>query len=201
MGKNAGKKFPHIWSRSGKEDLISENYREIRKYGADVLESEDFAEAMEQTHHFHSTVGQHSLDVTFVALGISVLLARFFGVKVNARAIVVGCLCHDLGILKRERFRSGQDMCRRHPIESAEVAKKYAGDDAVVNDMCLHHMFPLMTTAPETTEGWIISVADKISSVGEVALPPVRRKWERRNDFAYAAARKSGEPESLPLEA
>jgi uncharacterized protein len=162
--------------------LQSENIYNIEKYGKPVLNSLKFREALEQCHHHCSTVGMHSLNVTFVALGIGYLLDKFH-IRTNTRALVIGCLCHDLGILDRERFPSNSSMCRLHPIESADLSVFFSDpeDRERVYDICRHHMFPLMATPPKTTEGWVITVADKVSAVGERMLPPVRRMWERRN--------------------
>ena len=157
--------------------LTAEKIADIEKYGKTVLGSREFEAAMKQKHHYKSTVGQHSLDVAFIALAV----------RISIRAIVIGCLCHDLGILDRSHFASGPDMCRMHPIESAAISREFSNNDATVFDMCEHHMFPLMSKPPKTTEGWIVSIADKVSSVGEVVLPPVRKKWERRNAEVMSA--------------
>lgn len=166
--------------------LTAEKIADIEKYGKTVLGSREFEAAMKQKHHYKSTVGQHSLDVAFIALAIGLFLEKLH-VRISIRAIVIGCLCHDLGILDRSHFASGSDMCRMHPIESAAISREFSNNDATVFDMCEHHMFPLMSKPPKTTEGWIVSIADKVSSVGEVVLPPVRKKWERRNAEVMSA--------------
>ena len=167
---NFEKHLRHAGEKGKPYILTAEKIADIEKYGKTVLGSREFEAAMKQKHHYKSTVGQHSLDVAFIA-----------------RAIVIGCLCHDLGILDRSHFASGPDMCRMHPIESAAISKEFSNNDATVFDMCEHHMFPLMSKPPKTTEGWIVSIADKVSSVGEVVLPPVRKKWERRNAEVMSA--------------
>lgn len=162
--------------------MQEENISNIEKYGKPVLNSLKFREALEQCHHHSSTVGMHSLNVTFVALGIGYMLAKLH-IRTDTRALVVGCLCHDLGILGRERFTSSSSMCRLHPIESADLSVFFADpeDRDKVYDICMHHMFPLLAAPPRTKEGWVITVADKVSAVGERMLPPVRRMWEKRN--------------------
>ena len=162
--------------------LQNESIYKIEKYGKPVLYSLMFREALEQCHHRSSTVGMHSLNVTFVALGIGYFLDKLH-IHTNTRALVIGCLCHDLGILDRDRFTSNSSMCRLHPIESADLSVFFSDpeDRDRVYDICRHHMFPLMATPPKTKEGWVITVADKVSAVGERMLPPVRRMWERRN--------------------
>ncbi|MGN0362990.1 MAG: HD domain-containing protein [Bilifractor sp.] len=168
--------------------MQEENIDNIEKYGRPVLSSLKFREALSQCHHHSSTVGMHSLNVTFIALGICNLM-QMLHLHVDTKALVVGCLCHDLGILDRSRFASGPAMCKMHPVESADLSVFFADADsrATVYDICRHHMFPLMATPPKTTEGWVITLADKISAVGEIALPPVRRKWEKRNMKVIAA--------------
>ena len=80
--------------------LTAEKIADIEKYGKTVLGSREFEAAMKQKHHYKSTVGQHSLDVAFIALVIGLFLAKLH-VRISIRAIVIGCLCHDLGFLDR----------------------------------------------------------------------------------------------------
>ena len=75
--------------------------KDISSYGSDILNSDELKEAYDQTHHLWSTVGEHTLRVTASSVMICYAL-RKLGIKANIPAVVIGSLCHDLGILRRD---------------------------------------------------------------------------------------------------
>ena len=111
--------------RENRKDRIK---GDLMLYGNDVLQSEEMKQAFEQTHHQWSTVGEHTFRVAFSSVMICYAL-RKLNIKVSIPAVVVGALCHDLGILGRnEKFSSAKECSREHPKDSVEVARGIVGE-------------------------------------------------------------------------
>ena len=153
--------------RENRKDRIK---GDLMRYGSDVLKSEEMKQAFEQTHHQWSTVGEHTFRVAFSSVMICYAL-RKLNIKVSIPAVVVGALCHDLGILGRsEKFSSAKECSREHPKESVEVAREIVSDmPEGTEDIIERHMWPAgESEAPNSIEGVVVSVADKYSAVKDI---------------------------------
>ena len=153
--------------RENRKDRIK---GDLMRYGSDVLKSEEIKQAFEQTHHQWSTVGEHTFRVAFSSVMICYAL-RKLNIKVSIPAVVVGALCHDLGILGRsEKFSSAKECSREHPKESVEVAREIVSDmPEGTEDIIERHMWPAgESEAPNSIEGVVVSVADKYSAVKDI---------------------------------
>ena len=143
---------------------------DLQKYGGEVLDSEEMKEAFQQTHHKRSTVGEHTVRVAATSVLICYVL-RKMKINVNLPAVVVGSLCHDLGILGRnEKYSSAKECSREHPRESLEVAREIVDEmPEKAEDIIERHMWPLgKSEAPNSLEGVIVSVADKYNAVKDI---------------------------------
>jgi len=160
----------HRQIREKREDRKDRIKGDLMLYGNDVLKSEEMKKAFEQTHHQWSTVGEHTFRVAFSSVMICYAL-RKLNIKVSIPAVVVGALCHDLGILGRnEKFSSAKECSREHPKESVEVAREIVSDmPEGTEDIIERHMWPAgETEAPNSIEGVVVSVADKYSAVKDI---------------------------------
>ena len=144
-------------------------HRSIWKNGKKVLNSAEFKQAQEQVHHHHTTVGVHSLHVAETSLRLHYLLQKA-GLQTDEKALVIGALCHDLGMLDRDaKFANNRECCRKHPQDSAEIAEHLVGDlDPKTADIIRRHMFPATPVPPNSIEGFIVSIADKYVSVRDL---------------------------------
>ena len=143
---------------------------DIDSFGGDILSSDELKEAYDQTHHMWSTVGEHTLRVTASSVMICYAL-RKLGIKANIPADVIGSLCHDLGILKRdEKYESKKECYREHPADSVKVAKELVPDLTEHSaDIIERHMWPGGSSKlPNSVEGMIVSVADKYAAVKDI---------------------------------
>lgn len=131
-----------------------------------------FQEAMEQTHHLRTTVGDHSINVAYYGLIICALLVHI-GIRINERELVRASLCHDLGIVGRShKFKNNRECCVRHPIDSLAIAEQMLPDlTDVERDSIRYHMFPLLCRNPHHAVGWVITIADKISQMRDMIAP------------------------------
>lgn len=153
--------------RENRKDRIKED---LMLYGNDVLQSDEMKQAFEQTHHRVSTVAEHTFRVGFYSVMICYAL-RKLNINVSIPAVVIGALCHDLGILGRgEKFSSAKECSREHPKDSVEVARVLLSEmPDKTEDIIERHMWPLGDSeAPNSIEGVVVSIADKYSAVKDI---------------------------------
>ena len=143
---------------------------DIELYGHEVLESEEMKNAYDQTHHIWSTRGEHTIRVTATSVLICYVLRKLH-IKVSIPAVVIGALCHDLGMLDRgEKFASDKEAIRDHAEESVKVAREIVEDmPEMAEEIIERHMWPMgKTDAPSTVESVVVSVADKYTAVKDL---------------------------------
>lgn len=160
----------HRQIREKREDRKERIKNDLQLYGEDVLNSEEMKEAFQQTHHRWSTVGEHTFRVAFSSVMICYALKKL-NIKVSVPAVVIGALCHDLGILGRDgKYSSSKEMSREHPKESVTVARDLVADmPEKTEDIIERHMWPAgQSKAPNSIEGVIVSAADKYSAVKDI---------------------------------
>lgn len=144
--------------------------KDINRYGKKILESEQMKQAYEQTHHQWATVGEHTLRVTATSVLICYALKKL-NIKANVPAVVVGALCHDLGILGRDKkYSSSKECSKEHPVDSVKVARELVpGLSDKSADIIERHMWPVgESKVPNSIEGVVVSVADKYSAVKDL---------------------------------
>lgn len=145
-------------------------HKDIERYGSEILNSEELKAAYEQTHHLWSTVGEHTLRVTVSSVMACYALQKLH-IKANIPAVVIGALCHDLGILGRdEKFSSAKELSHEHPVESVRIARELVPELTEKSaDIIERHMWPAGgTNAPNSLEGVIVSAADKAEAVRDL---------------------------------
>lgn len=160
----------HRQIREKREDRKDRIKNDLILYGKDVLQSEEMKQAFQQTHHQWSTVGEHTFRVAFSSVMICYAL-RKLGIKVSIPAVVIGALCHDLGILGRsEKYSSAKECSAEHPKDSVEVARGLVEElPEKTEDIIERHMWPAgESEAPNSIEGVVVSVADKYSAVKDI---------------------------------
>lgn len=160
----------HKQIREKREDRKERIKGDLMLYGSDVLKSEEMKKAFEQTHHQWTTVGEHTFRVAFSSVMICYAL-RKLNIKVSIPAVVIGALCHDLGILGRnEKFSSAKECSREHPKDSVEVARGLVSEmPEKTEDIIERHMWPAGDSeVPNSIEGVVVSVADKYSAVKDL---------------------------------
>jgi len=140
--------------------------QEIYNIGAVLLESELMNRAKTQRHHMSTTLYDHTMEVSRKSVMLCNKLEKR-GKHVDRKNVIIGALCHDLAMVGRdEKYISGKEACKRHPIESAEIARDFFPD---INDETVRtierHMWPLTPDPPVSLEDWVVSQADKEASV------------------------------------
>lgn len=132
--------------------------------GADVLASPKVQALRGFMQHGRVTRYEHSLSVCYIALCIS----RRLRLRVDEQSMVRGALLHDYFLYDwhdpgRPRLTHGFT----HPGAALREAERDFSINWIERDVIHRHMFPLTPIPPQTREGWIVSMADKISAVLE----------------------------------
>lgn len=160
---------------------------DLERYGHAILHSDEMHRAYRQTHHTRSTVAEHIRRVAEKSLSICYALNRLH-IRTDIPAVVVGSLCHDLGILGRdEKYGSDRECYRRHPMDSLAIARRLVEDlPEKVPDIIEHHMWPSAgSRAPDSLEALVVSLADKAAAVEDFIrgsrVKPVGFKETLRN--------------------
>ena len=160
----------HRQIREKRENRKERIKNDLQEYGREVLASDEMKQAFNQTHHQWSTVGEHTFRVAFSSVMICYALKKL-NIKVSVPAVVIGALCHDLGMLGRsDRYSSDKEAVMEHPKESVAVAREIVEDlPEKTEDIIERHMWPLGDSkAPNSIEGAVVSVADKYNAVKDV---------------------------------
>ena len=160
----------HRQIREKREDRKARIRQDVERYGSEVLSSDEMKQAFGQTHHKLATVGEHTMRVTMSSVMICYVLKKM-NINVSVPAVVIGSLCHDLGMLgRRDKFKSLKEANSGHPKESVEIAKEIVGElPPKTEDIIERHMWPLGDSkAPNSIEGAIVSVADKYNAVKDI---------------------------------
>ena len=128
----------------------------LKKYGEKIMRSEEFKMAMKQKHHISTSVGLHSLHVAQA----SICLCN----------ILIGALCHDLGMVGRyEKYSNNMECCHMHPINSVRITKNLVPDiNKKTQDIIRTHMFPLTQRPPAYAEGVVVCLADKYVTLQDI---------------------------------
>lgn len=159
----------HRQIREKREDRKERIREDLELYGGKVLQSEEMQQAYDQTHHMWSTLGEHTMRVAMSSVMICYALRKLH-IRVNIPVVVVGALCHDLGMLGREKYSTAKASNTEHPKESVSVARELVDDlTEEAESIIERHMWPLgESEAPDSIEGAIVSVADKYNAVKDL---------------------------------
>ena len=151
----------------------------ILKYGKDILCSDVFRQAASETHHVRGTVLDHTLNVCVVSLRLARQLKNR-GIKVSEKDLVHAALCHDLGMIGRDRKYKGKyNAWEAHPEESARIAREILPDlTGEAEEIVRSHMWPLSGSLPRTNEGVLLCIADKYASMEDW------KAWVTKNSFS-----------------
>ncbi len=142
--------------------------KKILTIGEPVLSSELFHKGYWQTHHKICSVGEHTLNVTTVALAHAMRINRGEK-KVREDVVILAGLCHDLGIIGRdEKYKNDFQCGQCHAGDSVICAKEILPNlDEMTIDSIQNHMWPVTKTPPHYREGFLILSADKFSATAE----------------------------------
>ena len=139
----------------------------IKKYGKDILESENMYLLKKCIQHGNVSVYEHSLKVAYLSLKI----AKILKIDVDKRSLVRGALLHDYFLYDWHTINKNT---RLHAWRHASRAYNNASEEFELNkiekDIIIKHMFPINIIPPKYTESVIVTIADKISATRETIV-------------------------------
>ncbi len=158
---------------------------EVFVYGGDIIRSDRFEKARTVSHHIKYTVAVHSVEVAMYAL----LLARWLNRhhithKVNERDLVRAALLHDIGMTE-DSVHSSPSYRRAfsHPKEGNRIARDEFHLNQIQLNAIRRHMWPIGIIPPRHVIGWILTVADNMSSFNEgLNMLKARMRRNRRKN-------------------
>ncbi len=132
------------------------------------LENESrFSMTRDFTQHGDVSVFTHCICVAYLSCSI----IRFFNIKANLAALIMGALLHDYFLYD---WHDGE-LCRKihgftHPYKACANAKADFELTSVEENIIKRHMFPLVPIPPRYRESWIVCLADKVCALEETLM-------------------------------
>ena len=129
----------------------------------DILNNEKFKSLDKELHH-GITRYEHSIHVaklTYVMLKKSK--------NKNLKEAVRASLLHDFYNDSELTKYNSVEKLNAHPSMALENAKKHFNINKMQEDIIVNHMFPSTRVLPKTKEGKIVSIADKLVAIYEMA--------------------------------
>lgn len=137
----------------------------LNKHGADILSSDGMKKEKSIKQHRTTTTFDHSIGVVYFSL----LIAKYFRLKVSEKELVRGALLHDYFLYD---WHDPDPSHRLHGFSHAKTALKNAEKDFeltdIERDIIVKHMFPLNIKAPSCKESAVVCIADKICAICEM---------------------------------
>lgn len=132
----------------------------------DILNNDHYQLIKDISHHGSTDRYSHCLSVSYRAYKI----AKIFGG--DLRIIARSGLLHDFYYEKTSDFSSKLSkiklLIRQHPSLAVINAKKEFNINDREENAIISHMYPVNFCLPRYKESWIVAIADKIVSFGEV---------------------------------
>ena len=158
--------------------------RLLYRSGRAILDSDGMQQEKHFFQHGNTSCYDHSLSVARMAI----FLALRFRIRVDMDSMVRGALLHDYFLYDWHEWDNGTH--RLHGLTHWQTALLNASRDfqlgGVERDSIARHMFPLTPIPPKYLEGYIVSLADKISATRETLSPT---RFKRRKRYARHSRR------------
>lgn len=155
----------HIKKYNNKDGIKLDN-KKLRKYGKDILDSDNFKSTKNYIQHGNMTVHEHCVNVAKTSLKIK----KALHISCNERDLIRGALLHDY-FLYDWHIPSETDSRKLHgfyhPTFALINAKKEYSLTPKQEDIIKKHMWPLTVIPPMCKESWIVTAADKYCSTME----------------------------------
>ncbi len=152
--------------------LNQELENKIQQYINEFMKIPEFKQGFKQTHHYNTTVSDHSIHVAIISAKICYYLNKM-GMHFAIDGVIRVSLLHDVGIVgarkKTIKEMDGHCLAIYHPLKSVEIAENTLLDltDREKN-IIETHMFPLSQHFPKYKESWLIVISDKVAFTKDI---------------------------------
>lgn len=143
--------------------LSKENEEFFKEVYFEVRTSSRFNECDKFIQHGNTSVKQHVIMVTLLALNLSEKLH----IKVNKKDLIRGALLHDYYLYDWHDKKLKDLHGIYHPRRALKQALKEFELTEHEIDIIMKHMFPLTLRPPRYREAVLVCIADKICAWGE----------------------------------
>ncbi len=136
-----------------------------------IIEHPEFQKRKTFKHHGATSVFEHSIRVSHKAYKIAK------GLRTDYRSAAIAGILHDFYTTPWQDVIIKQPIHEMHAFTHAKSAllnsQTYFSEflDEKIEDAILRHMFPLNITPPKYLVGYIITLADKLSSLDMLLSP------------------------------
>ena len=192
--KRATRAINRIEEINEKRERIRAIRREVLAYGDDIIHSDRFEKAKHVSHHIKFTVAIHSVEVAMYALLIvRALKRRHLATKVDERDLVRAALLHDIGMTNDQVHDSpSYKKAFSHPKEGLRIARDEFHLNKIQLNAIHRHMWPIGIIPPQHITGWILTMADNMSSFNE-GTAMLKEKLRKRRERAKEKLREKEE--------
>lgn len=139
----------------------------VEHHGKEIILHEHMR--IEQNSYQHGVVTTFAHSIRVACLSVWLADRMHLWNRVDQRALVRSALLHDYFLYDWHKWDNGTH--RLHGLTHGQTALLNASRDfqlgSVERDSIARHMFPLTPIPPKYLEGYIVSVADKISATRE----------------------------------
>ena len=129
-----------------------------------IIKNKEFNK-IEQIKHHNTNRLDHSIKVSYYSYKIAKTL------KLDYKEVARGGLLHDFYIEEISECKKIKDKIKlfsiKHPKDAVSNASQYFELSDKEIDIIKSHMFPVDYKIPKYAESWIVSLVDKVLSVGE----------------------------------
>jgi uncharacterized protein len=145
--------------------------RIVHVYGHDILSHESMQ--IERTCYQHGVITTYAHSIRVACLAVWIADRMHLWHKVDLRSLVRAALLHDYFLYDWHDWDNGEH--RLHGFTHGRRALRNAERDFRLNhverDSIANHMFPLTPVPPRYIEGYLVTMADKISATRETFSP------------------------------
>lgn len=141
--------------------------RLVAKHGREVIEHKNMAIERRCYQHGNVTTFAHSIRVACLAVWLADRMHLWH--KVDLKSLIRAGLLHDYFLYDWHDWDNGEH--RLHGFTHGKAAAENAARDFDLNeveiDSITNHMFPLTPKPPKYVEGYLVTLADKLSATKE----------------------------------
>lgn len=143
------------------------NYREFLEIIGDLQKNEIVNQMKKYRQHCDVNTYDHCKNVAFICYVICKKL------KLDYQSAARAGMLHDLFLYDWREKRPCDAFKNKHAFSHPRIALKNAKEITTINeieeDIILNHMWPLTIKLPKYKESYVITVADKYSTILETA--------------------------------
>lgn len=154
----------------------------VHRHGREIIAQENMIIERRCYQHGAVTTFAHSIRVACLAVWMADRLRLWR--RVDLRSLIRAALLHDYFLYDWHDWDNGEHRLHgfTHGRAALENAMRDFGDlNHVERDSIARHMFPLTPLPPRYIEGYLVTMADKVSATRETLSPDrsanSRRRW------------------------